>query len=80
MNYDWNAYNYKVVALFKTIPMIGCKLMSWARNNQNYRIFHPKQEKKQAYFQIQIMKQNKQKKEYDTCETKIQQDFITKNK
>jgi hypothetical protein len=49
-------------------------------NNQNYRIFHPKQEQKQAYFQIQIMKQNKQKKEYDTCETKIQQDFITKNK
>jgi hypothetical protein len=29
---------------------------------------------------IQIMKQNKQKQEHDTCKSTIQQDFIVKKK
>jgi hypothetical protein len=31
-----------------------------------------------VYFQIKILKQNKQKQKHDTCETIIQRDFIAK--
>ncbi len=40
----------------------------------------PRQEHEHAQFQIQITKQEKQEHEHYMCKTKIQQDFVVKNK
>jgi hypothetical protein len=50
------------------------------KTTKTIRFFYPKWEERHAYFQIQIMKQNKQEQAHDACEIIIQWDFIAKKK